>query len=137
MMYKRPNALGFNYVVDDGVGWMGQHYDGPSYALGEHTSYPLGQLPPPAPLSTGFNLANINLRQVLMVVVVVVVAILIGWLMLRMTRGAAKSEQKVERNKVVSRLSTKELAQRLYDRLESKGSRTNAATMRSLERLSR
>lgn len=101
-----------------------------------YRTYPLGQLPPAAPLPGPFSLANVNVRQVLLVIAVVAVVAVLLWQLMKLTRdkgGAAK----VERNAVVSRLSTKELAQRLYDRLESKGSRTNTATMRSLERLSR
>lgn len=116
--------------------FVGDNYESdPSTALAApvYQSYPLGQLPPPAPLpSTGFSLANVNMRQVLMVIaVIVVVAIVLHQLM-----KLADKTKKVERNTVVQRLSTKELAQRLYDRLEAKGSRTNTATMRSLARLS-
>lgn len=124
--------LGNNYDTDP--------YVHPGYApqasqMVPYQTYPLGQLPPASPLPGPFNLANVNLRQVLTVVVVVAIAAVILWQIRRMmTKG---STSKVERNAVVSRLSTKELAQRLYDRLESKGSRTNTATMRSLERLSR
>jgi hypothetical protein len=70
---------------------------------------------------------------VLLVIVVVIVVALILHQLMKLAKGATK----VERNAVVARLSTKELAQRLYDRLDSKGSRTNTATMRSLERLGR
>lgn len=105
----------------------------PPYAMYPLSSA-LGQLSPPAPLpSTGFSLANINIRQVLLALAVVIVVALI----LRQMMKLAKNTTKVERNAVVSRLSTKELATRLYDRLDAKGSKTNAATMRSLERLGR
>lgn len=98
----------------------------------QYETYPLGQLAPAAPMTTGFSLANINLRQVIMaIVVVIVVALVMRELMKRM-----KGSPRLERNAVVSRLSTKELATRLYDRLDKKG-RANPATMRSLERLGR
>jgi hypothetical protein len=122
------------------LSFVGDNYesDHPYAPAAPYATYPLsmglGQLPPPAPLApTGFSLANINIRQVLTALAVVVVVALIMRQMLKL----AKNTTKVERNAVVSRLSTKELATRLYDRLEAKGSKTNAATMRSLERLGR
>lgn len=129
MSYDRFNLqglapIGNNYESD--VGFLPQ----PTYQ-----TYPLGlgQLAPPAPLPGNFSLANINVRQVLLVIVVVIVVALLLYQLMKLT----KKPTKVERNAVVSRLSTKELASRLYERLESKGSRTNATTMRSLERLAR
>lgn len=120
-------------------------YVGGSYETVEHPSvyryapqtYPLslGQLPPPAPLPGRFSLANLAtlpIKQILAVVLVIIIAALVMRQLLKMTRAPAK----VERNAVVSRVSTKELAQRLYDRLENKG-RANPATMRSLERIAR
>lgn len=117
--------VGDNYETEPG-------YTTPA-PLAAYPTYPLGQLAPPAPLPGRFSLANINVRQVLLILVVVVVVALL----LRQMMKLAKNTTKVERNAVVSRLSTKELATRLYDRLEAKGSKTNAATMRSLERLGR
>jgi hypothetical protein len=116
---------------------VGDNYETESNSA-PYQTYPmsmaLGQLAPPQPLpSGGFSLARINMRQVMIGVVVVVIVALL----LRQMMKLAKNTSKVERNAVVSRLSTKELAQRLYERLEAKGSKTNAATMRSLERLGR
>jgi hypothetical protein len=108
----------------------------PGYALTPlHAAQPvsMGQLPDAAPLPGRFSLANVTSRQVLLVLAVLVVVVLVMYYL----NKSMKKTTKVERNAVVSRLSTKELAQRLYDRLESKGSRTNTTTMRSLERLSR
>ena len=129
MRQPRYTYVGENYEEDLG--------DYPGYApaspMVPYQTYPLGQLPPPAPLPGGFSLANISIRQVLLVLAVVIVVALILHQLMKLSKGSAK----VERNTVVSRLSTKELAQRLYDRLDAKGSRTNTATMRSLERLGR
>jgi len=109
---------------------------GPGYEIDSHQNYPLsygmGQMPPAPPVATGFGGAGITLRQVLMGIVCVVVAVLV----VRYLMKLAEKSQKVERNSVVQRISTKELAQRLYERLEKRG-RANPATMRSLERLSR
>lgn len=127
------------YTMTKHMGAIGPNYEADEYmAPAPYATYPLsmglGQLTTPAPLpSGGFSLANINIRQVLIGIAVVVIAAIL----LRQAMKLAKNASKVERNAVVSRLSTKELASRLYDRLEAKGSKTNATTMRSLERLGR
>ena len=124
---RHLSFVGDNYEND-------QAYAPPAPYATYPLSMGLGQLAPPAPLpSGGFSLARINLRQVMLGVVIVVIVALI----MRQMMKLAKNTSKVERNAVVSRLSTKELATRLYDRLDAKGSKTNAGTMRSLERLAR
>jgi hypothetical protein len=124
------------YAIGPKLLHVGDNYE--TDAPAPFQMYPLslgqfGQLAPPAPLPGRFSLANINIRQVLLVLVVIVVVALL----MRQMMKLAKNTTKVERNAVVSRLSTKELVRRLYDRLESKGSKTNPAVMRSLERLGR
>ena len=135
MSYARPitklRHIGENYEVD--------HAPNPGYALAplppSYQTYPvsLGQLPDAAPLPGRFSLANVTTKQVLLIIAVLVVVLVV----MHFLNKATKATAKVERNAVVSRMSSKELAKRLYDRLEAKGSRTNATTMRSLERLAR
>lgn len=129
-----------SYAVGPRLLPVGENYESareshPGYAMPvpSYQTYPLGQLAPAPPLPERFSLANVNVRQVMLVVAVVIVVAIVLYQMMKL----AKNTKKVERNAVVSRLSTKELAQRLYDRLEAKGSRTSTTTMRSLERLSR
>jgi hypothetical protein len=66
----------------------------------------------------------------LLIIAVVVLTIAIIWYY--STRGS-KEVKRMERNRTVQRLTTKELAGRLYERLEKRKG-TNAATLRSLER---
>lgn len=123
--------------------FVGDNYESDAFIPASHQTYPiaapsrpsmaLGQLaPPPALPSLNYSFANVNLRQILLGIAVIVVVALV----LRQLMKLADKTKKVERNTVVQRMSTKELAQRLYDRLETKGSRTNTSTMRSLARLS-
>jgi len=126
-----------SYDTHAGLRYVGGNYaaDRPAFIPAPYKTYPLGlgQLAPPAPLpSGGFNLANIPVRQILIGIAILVIVALIMRQMMKLTQKTMK----VERNAVVSRLSTKELAQRLYTRLDAKG-RANPATMRSLERLGR
>lgn len=117
------------------LAYMGDSYETVNEAAyAPMQTYPisLGQLAPAAPLPDRFSLASVTIKQIVAVAIAIVIAGLIIRQILKMTRGSAK----VERNAVVSRISTKELAQRLHDRLENKG-RANPATMRSLERLAR
>lgn len=117
-----------------------QHYLGygyepaaQTYPLATYGSYSgLGQLAPAPPVATGFSLANLDVRRIVMGVVIVIVVALV----LRELMKLTKQTKKLERNEVVARLSTKELAQRLYERLEKKG-RANPQVMRSLERYAR
>jgi len=111
---------------------------GPGYYR-EPQTYPLsygmrgmGQLAPAPPVATGIGGAGITVQQIVIGVVVVIIAIVALWYMTK----AAKAGRKVERNAVVQRISTKELAQRLFERLEKRGY-TNKDTLRSLDRLAR
>ncbi len=121
------------YEHNGPLAYIGDGYE--PTAMAPYQTYPiqLGQLAPVAPLpTTGFGLSRITIRQVLTAIVVVIIAALI----MRQVMKLLKGSQKIERNAVVSRLSTKELATRLYERLDAKG-RANPATLRSLERLGR
>lgn len=129
------------YANQSRLTYIGEGYEAvdqpPTYRYAPQHVYPMslgefGQLAPAPALPGRFSLANINMRQVIAAILVVIVAALIMRQLLKMTRGPAK----MERNAIVSRVSTKELAQRLYERLENKG-RANPATMRSLERIAR